>query len=208
MAQRRAALQLEPQAHLGTGQRGVGRDPRQRGPLGARAGQEGAAGRLRREQLAQFDRRARRAGAALDAEQPSLLERNPRADRFIGRPRGGLQPPRGRGQRGQRLAAEAVAAQRPELLGALQLGGRVASEGALQLVGGDARAVVAHAQPLQPRALGLRRNPPRAGVERVLDQLLERRGGALDHLAGRDLRGDLAGQLADRSGRRRDRRHP
>ena len=36
----------------------------------------------------------------------------------------------------------------------------------------------------------------RAGVERVLDQLLDHRGGPLDHLAGGDLVGDLGRQHA------------
>ena len=70
-----------------------------------------------------------------------------------------------------------------------------------QLVGRDAVAVVLH--PDQPlAALGIGDvDPPRAGVERVLDQLLDRRGRPLDHLAGRDAVGRGRVELPDRSTR-------
>ena len=73
----------------------------------------------------------------------------------------------------------------------------MAPEGQLQLGRADPRAVVAHGQTFQPGALELDRDPPRAAVERVLEQLLERRGGPLDDLAGGDLARHRGRQLAD-----------
>ena len=80
---------------------------------------------------------------------------------------------------------------------ALQLRRRVALERQVRLVRRHARAVVADADEPEPAALDLDLDAARAGVERVLDQLLDHRGGPLDHLAGGDLIGQLGRQHAD-----------
>ena len=49
-----------------------------------------------------------------------------------------------------------------------------------------ADAVVADPDQIAPARLDGDLDPPRPGVERVLDQLLHRRGGPLDHFAGGD----------------------
>ena len=65
--------------------------------------------------------------------------------------------------------------------------------------GGDAVAVVGDPdQPLAAVGIG-DVDAPRAGVERVLDQLLHRRGRALHHLARRDAVGGRRVELADRA---------
>ena len=74
------------------------------------------------------------------------------------------------------------------------------SSASAQLVGRDAVAVVLHPdQPLAAVGIG-DVDPPRAGVERVLDQLLHRRGRALHHLARRDAVRRRRVELADRDG--------
>ena len=49
-----------------------------------------------------------------------------------------------------------------------------------------------------PPAVQRHLDPAGAGVDRVLDQLLDHRGRPLDHLAGGDAVGDGFGQAADR----------
>src|SRR5205085_12348261 len=65
-----------------------------------------------------------------------------------------------------------------------------------------AAAIVGNAQQLDAAAGDLDADGPGAGVERVLEQLLGDGGGALDHLASGDARGDLRRQDADRHGGR------
>src|SRR2546426_7684532 len=67
-----------------------------------------------------------------------------------------------------------------------------------QLAGGDAAAVVAHPHQRDAAALDVDLDARRAGIERVLDQLLDDRGRPFDHLAGGDLVDELAGKNADR----------
>ena len=102
--------------------------------------------------------------------------------------------------RGQRLAAKA---QNGDLLQLLvdELGGGVALERQRQLLRRHAAAVVGDLD--QRLAAGLQRHldPAGAGVDRVLDQLLDHRGRSLDHLAGGDAVGHGLGQAADRGHR-------
>jgi hypothetical protein len=55
-----------------------------------------------------------------------------------------------------------------------------------QLVRRDAAAVVGDRDQGAPAAAQLYRDPRRAGIDRVLDQLLHRGRGPLDHLTGGD----------------------
>ena len=71
-----------------------------------------------------------------------------------------------------------------------------------QLAGGDAAAIVAHPHQSDAAALDVDLDARRAGVECVLDELLDHRGGPLDHLAGGDLVDELAGKNADPHGGR------
>ena len=63
----------------------------------------------------------------------------------------------------------------------------------MQFRGGDAAAVVADADQLRAALLDVDLDPCRTGVEAVLDQLLDDRRRALDHLAGCDLIDEFAG---------------
>ena len=68
-----------------------------------------------------------------------------------------------------------------------------------RLVAAHAAAVVDDADQPPPAALDLDLDAPRAGVERVLDQLLDHRGRPLDHLAGGDLVDHVVRQDLDRA---------
>ena len=61
-------------------------------------------------------------------------------------------------------------------------------------------AVVGNFQQPSPAGFDLDRDARRAGVDCVFDQLLERRRGPLDHLAGGDAVDQLLGQATDRHG--------
>ncbi len=63
-----------------------------------------------------------------------------------------------------------------------------------QLVAGDAGAVVGDTDAPDAAALEIHVDLGRARVERILEQLLERRGGALDDLARGDLIDEVVGQ--------------
>ncbi|CDC72803.1 putative uncharacterized protein [Oscillibacter sp. CAG:155] len=88
------------------------------------------------------------------------------------------------GNGGQGLSPEAQGPDLPQVRRRAQLGGGVAEEGGGQLLGGDAAAVVRHAD--QPHAASLDLHHHRSGtsVDGVFHQLLDHAGGALHHLAG------------------------
>ena len=68
----------------------------------------------------------------------------------------------------------------------------------LEFVRGDAAAVVLHADEATTALPHLDANVGGAGVEAVLDQLLDGRRGTLDHLAGGDLVGDFGREDSNR----------
>src|SRR5437773_1158128 len=92
--------------------------------------------------------------------------------------------PRAGGPReaGQGLAAEAQRGDAEEFVGAAQLAGGVAGEGQRQVVGGDAAAVVGHADRVGAAALDLEVDAGAAGVDGVFQEFFEDTGGALDDL--------------------------
>ena len=90
-----------------------------------------------------------------------------------------------RADRRQRLAAEAERVDLHQVV-AVELGGGVALDREFQVAAAHAAAVVGDANKPPAAAVGRDLDLGRAGVERVLDQLLDHAGGALDHLAGGD----------------------
>ena len=87
------------------------------------------------------------------------------------------------------------------------LAGRVPRQRERQLVALDAAAVVAHAAQARAALFDLDLDAARAGIDAVLDQLLEHGRRALDDLAGSDLVDELFGKDADRhdaAGRKRE----
>src|SRR5262249_41758201 len=57
--------------------------------------------------------------------------------------------------------------------------------------------VVGHPHALDAALLDVHPDPPRPGVERVLEELLDHAGRALDHLAGGDLVGEVLREDVD-----------
>ena len=129
----------------------------------------------------------RRDGAAVDADLgAALLPSRARAQHEM----------RHRRNRRQRLAAEPERQDRREIVGAPDLAGRVALDRQPRIVRLHPLAVVLDADLLLAAELDVDRQPAGAGVDRVLDQFLDDRGGPLDDLAGGDLVGEVGGQTA------------
>ena len=101
---------------------------------------------------------------------------------------------RHRRDRRQRFAAEAERQDRREIVGAPDLARRVPLDRQPRVVRLHPFAVVLDADLLLAAELDVNRQPPRAGVDRVLDQLLDDRGGPLDDFAGGDLVGEVGGK--------------
>ena len=70
----------------------------------------------------------------------------------------------------------------------------MASQGQSQLIGFDSAAVVADRNAPNPAFLDAQLDALRTGIDRILKQLLDYRGGPLDDFAGRDLADQMIGQ--------------
>ena len=116
------------------------------------------------------------ASTGLDVERKGVL--------LATRPADDAQPAHA-GERGQRLAAKAEQGD-PDQLVVVELGGGVALHRQRQLVRRDAAAIVGDRDQRSPAAAQLHRDPRRPGIDRVLDQLLDRGRRPLDHLTGGD----------------------
>ena len=115
--------------------------------------------------------------------------------RLAGVARGDRQPRHGADRR-QRLAAEAERADRDQIVVG-ELRGGVAFDRERQIGARHALAVIADADQPAAAAVGEDVDAARAGIERVLDQLLDHARRTLDHLAGGDAVDDGFGKLAD-----------
>ena len=93
--------------------------------------------------------------------------------------------PRHRADRRQSLASEAQRRDGGEIVVG-ELGGGVALHRQSEVGGGHAAAIVADGDERATAVLDRDLDPPGAGVDRVLDQLLDHRGRAFDHLARGD----------------------
>ena len=102
-----------------------------------------------------------------------------------------------RGNGVQRLAAEAQRAHGAQVIGAGDFARGVALEGKIDLGGGNAAAVVAHAHQAQAALARLDANLRRAGVDGIVQQLFDHRRRTFDDFAGGDLSGYLRVQNLD-----------
>src|SRR5262249_50806877 len=101
------------------------------------------------------------------------------------------------GDRGERLAPETVGRDGEEIILGAQLAGRVPRKAQPRVLAAHARAVVPHAHEAAAALLQVHLDAACAGIQRVLDQLLDRCRGPLHHLAGGDLVGEGLGQNVD-----------
>ncbi len=180
----RALLAFEPEGDAGMGHGKTAHRVGDVAGLGARLLQEFQPGGCGEEELAHLDTRALRMrcglrlalGAAVDLQAPRRVgARGARCDGEAA----------DRGDRGQRLAAEAQRADVGQVVVG-QLGSTVPLDREAQFFGRHADAVVDHRDEGAAAFLQGHGDAPRAGVERVLDQLLHGAGRPLDHLAGGD----------------------
>ena len=193
------AVADQAEAAFGVGQRVAGDDLLDVGGLGGRLLQELEAGGHVGEEVLHRDQRAGRSAARLAADLAALGQADQRAGLLVAR----ACEQRHLGDRcdaGQRLAAKAERAEMAQVVGGRQLARGVALESQGRLGRRDAAAVVLDAdQP--PAALAhLHADIGRARVQAVLDQLLDRRRGPLDHLARGDLVGDFGRKDVDGHG--------
>ena len=108
---------------------------------------------------------------------------------------GGLELEAGYGRdRGQRLAAESECRHADEIGGRADLARRMTLQCERRVFPIHSCPVVADANQRLAAVLELDAHSPRAGIERVLDQLFHHGAGTLDDFAGRDLIGDLCGE--------------
>jgi hypothetical protein len=148
------------------------------------------------EEIAHLDARAERRAGRLDrADLPGL---HGDAVRAVGAARTAHDgKPRHRTDRRQRLAAEAEEADINEVV-ACELGSRVALDGEPEIIRSHAGAIVAHRDQRTAAVTQGGIDPPRAGVDGVLHQLLQRRRRAFHHLARGDAVHQRLRQTADR----------
>ena len=104
---------------------------------------------------------------------------------------------RNRRDAGERFAAKPERANRSEVVGAGNLAGGVPLDRETRVLGVHPLAVILDAERLLPTELDGHRDPPRTGIECVLDELLHDRRGPLDDLAGGDLVGKMQREAVD-----------
>ena len=154
--------------------------------LGRFRAQELAPRRNAMEEVPHLDRRALGMRSRLQVTRMAVDALDRCARRCAPRP--GDEPQRRHRCDGrQRLAAEAERCDPFEVLERGNLAGRMPCQGEREFLGGDAGAVVAHADQADAAVLDVDRHLARAGVERVLDQFLDDGRRALDDLARSDL---------------------
>ena len=177
---------LQAEGDAGAGQGGGLQEGADRAQLALVAFHEFAADREIGEQPLHGDGAAAAAGGLRFLQQGAVAEKAPPAAAVLVVRR--LQVDVGHLQdRGQGLAAKAQGEQAVQVLQLHQLGGAVALERDLDVVGAEAAAVVLDAHQLLAPGAQRHGDLAGAGVDGVLHELLDHGKGALDHLAGRDL---------------------
>ena len=150
------------------------------------------------EQIGDLDRRAfRRADLPLGRDRAAV-------DPYF---RAGRAPARARAQHEmrhrrdarQRLAAEAERSNRTEVFRARDLACRMTLDRQTRILRIHPLAVVLDAQQFLAAELDRDDDARRAGIERVLDQFLDDRGGTLDHFTGGDLIRQVHGEPVNTS---------
>ena len=198
-APRRLAVVGDAQFHVRPRQRQLPQPFLDVAQLGALGLEELAPRRHVEEQVAHFDRGALRVRLGRDRADPAAFDLQRCAVLVAGAARGQREAA-DRGDRRQRLAAEAERGHAFEVVERGDLAGGVARDRQRQFVGGDAAAVVADADQAHAALFQVDVDAARTGIERVLHQFLDHGRRALDDLAGGDLVDEGVGELADRHG--------
>ncbi len=184
---------LEGEADVGPGHGEPLHDVEAGGIFGALRAQELAAGGDPGEQGLDPDSGAgRQSGgplpfepAVVDDARPAVRAAHPALDGQAG----------DAGDRRQSLAPEAQGGHRLDLV-AGELGGGVALERQRHVGRAHPAAVVGDLDPAGAAGAERDRDPRGSGVDRILDQLLERAGRSFDHFTGRDAIDEMLGQAA------------
>src|SRR5271165_1497214 len=151
------------------------------------------------EEVARLDPCAERLAAGLDRAFHAVLDDEPETHRRARGPGADFEP-RNRGDRRQRLAAEAEGRDRGQVaVGNFR--GRVPLDRQAQIRLLHAAPIVGNADQPAPARLDRDLDVARARVERVLHELLDRRGRPLDHFAGGDAVNQQWIETANRHGR-------
>ena len=191
----RALLAREREGDVGPAHRQPPHHLADRLALAAVALEEFQPRRRRVEEVAHLDAGAVAERGGLDVGFVAAVDRD-RAGVRLARVARGDGEPRHRADRGQGLAAEAERADIEQVVVG-QLRGGVALDREREVVAGHAGAVVGDADQPAAAAVGHDLDARRAGVERVLHQLLDHARRALHHLARGDAVDHAFGKLAD-----------
>ena len=186
MWKRLAAVLLVGEARFGEGKGVAADDAGNLAALGGGALEEFEACRCVVEEILDGDHATARRGLALLFAPGTTFDAHERAQFVIDVSGDGCELTDG-GDGGQRFAAEAERAQFGEVLRGAQFAGGVPREGQADLRRADAMAIIAHADALGATATDFDVNAARAGIERILDELLDDRSRPLDDLTCRDL---------------------
>ena len=161
--------------------------------------QELEPGRRGGEEVARFDPRARGLAAGLKRALQAVLDDEPQALRRARRPGADFES-RHRGDRWQRLAAKSER-QNGVKIAIGKFRGRVPLDREAEVGFVHAVAVVGHPDEAPPARFDGDLDLGRAGVERVLDEFLDRRSRPLDDLARGDAVDEQRIEAANRHGR-------
>ena len=115
----------------------------------------------------------------------------------------GQRQARDRGDRGQRLAAEAERGDTFEVVERANFRGGVAGQRQREFIPGDAAAIVGNTDQLDATFFELDLDRLAASIEGVFEQFLEHRRGALDDFASGNLADQQVGKKMDRGRRGR-----
>ena len=155
-----------------------------------------AGGRVEEQVLDGQDGAGRRANAG-PLDQAAAFEPQPRAHRLVPRARDQRHTANG-GDARQGLAPKAKRADVEQVLGLAHLARGVTLERRLDLGGGDADAVVGHADQPLAALTDLDADIRRLSIQGVLDQFLDHGDRAFDDLTRRDFCGDILRQYDNR----------
>ncbi len=203
--EQRATVVGESEGDLRPRQRQPGQQLADVSDLGGGCSQELAPRRSVGEQIRYLHPGPRRRTGVDDLDDLAVAHDDARAGEIVA-------PPRHHGRHAnradarQRLAAKPESGDAQQVVDGSELAGGMASEGADGIVARHSLAVVDDGDQRGSGLLEVDQNARRAGVERILDQLLDHRGRSFDDFASSDLVGDDVGQNLDAATRSQPRR--